>query len=693
MALSIVDIPQLAELIAARLSLHDLTRCIRVDKTWNAAFIRYVWRTVPTPSGRDVFLKSLRDDYISAQQQESPPRDNNMHSPSPSPTCLSKHGPWIRHLSLSQYCLKYLSRRTESSYTREPFTFQTDSLATADNDTSFTFASAEVSAAFPDASTLSSSTGANVANTAIANNTNQDAPTSEPTPQELMLQFLKHCPNLCTLDLSGWDGTDADLDFWKRVASDVVPRLVEFSVRFNPLTPNDPRSTNVSIPAILLAKCSNNMQKLKIPYSSKRPDLLRPHETASHHEHGQADEEAVEVAEEEEGKQEEAQEGGEEPLLGMKFLELLGIEDDPPALSMMRSFLKRCIHLETLHAIILDDGWSQVLRTCTDLRRLKVDEIGVSTVRLLTDILRTGGLANLDDIAITYDDLDENSVSDADTAGMLLAGRKGWRNVNLSTLDTLTASALAQHCATLESLEVKNTPGLMSEHMCRILSSSPRLHTFIALDDGEYVISRVSPILAQDFMDLDDATNNLRPWLCESTLKTFRAKILGIPRPDVTLTHYGLPRASIPGTQILLEDVPGQGREFQSRVYERLSRFTGLEVLGLGHDDRDFGAHYDFVEDADGEWVLGDKDYQYECLEMSLDSGLDRLETLKELKELRVTRMATSMEVGDVLWMVMAWPKLELLDGLNIEANELDAYTWLRENCPHIRSYACTFHD
>ncbi|KAG0264220.1 hypothetical protein BGZ95_003641 [Linnemannia exigua] len=694
MVLSIVDVPELADRITSLLSLQDLASCILVDKTWNAAFVRYLWHTVPSPFGHldafrrpfqrnDAFFQILRNDYLSIRQQQECSAQNNTRCSLSSSSLLSRYGPWIRRLSLNQYCLQDVQQQVNTFIAEEPSTFQMESSGTPDDDTDITFASADTSDTFP-AATLSTSTTTNAATTATVNNINQNAADSNPTAQELILHLLKHCPHLQSLELINWDGTDADLAFWKAIAADVVPCLVELCVSFNNRALTNPNPTTVSIPSIILANCSNKMQKLTIPYTNKSPQWLQPLDTNGE------DTVEDEVDDGEGGQVDRGLADREEPLLGMKVLEFNCYEHHS-ALFMSTSFLKRCTNLETLHVGTLNDDWSKALRACTKLRRIKASSSDVSTVRLLTDILSTGGLLNLNDIEITYDDLDDNGVTDADTAALLSAGHKGWRNVDLSTLDTLTSVALIQHCATLESLKVRNTPGLTSDHIRQILSSSPRLHTFVTLDDGEYVVSRVGHISASSFIDLDSATNALRPWACEPTLKTFRAKILGIPRPDVTLTHYRLPRADIQGEQLLQEDHPGQGREIQGRVYERLSRFTRLEVLGLGHDDRDFGAEYDFVKDADGEYVLGDNDYQYDCLEMNLDSGLRRLGVLKELRELNVFRMATSIEVEDVEWMAMNWIKLEILDGLNTEANELDAETWLRENCPHINSNPCTF--
>lgn len=49
--MSVFEIPELAHLIAPHL---DLTRCVRVNKTWHASYIPFLWKTVPSFSKEDV---------------------------------------------------------------------------------------------------------------------------------------------------------------------------------------------------------------------------------------------------------------------------------------------------------------------------------------------------------------------------------------------------------------------------------------------------------------------------------------------------------------------------------------------------------------------------------------------------------------------------------------------------------------
>jgi hypothetical protein len=80
-------------------------------------------------------------------------------------------------------------------------------------------------------------------------------------------------------------------------------------------------------------------------------------------------------------------------------------------------------------------------------------------------------------------------------------------------------------------------------------------------------------------------------------------KIVGIPRP--TTAEHG----------ILEETYPGERLRVHGAIYDRLARLTNLETLLLGD-------HYRMSPAV--------------CLEMSLESGLDRLAGLKKLRELNV---------------------------------------------------------
>lgn len=54
---------------------------------------------------------------------------------------------------------------------------------------------------------------------------------------------------------------------------------------------------------------------------------------------------------------------------------------------------------------------------------------------------------------------------------------------------------------------------------------------------------------------------------------------------------------------------------------------------------------------------------KYEYQKIRLDCGLDRLKTLRAMRELRVSEgTGQSIEMREALWMIDSWPKLDTVD-------------------------------
>ncbi|KAF8948415.1 hypothetical protein BGZ47_004997 [Haplosporangium gracile] len=218
--------------------------------------------------------------------------------------------------------------------------------------------------------------------------------------------------------------------------------------------------------------------------------------------------------------------------------------------------------------------------------------------------------------------------------------------------------------------------------MLQILSFSPRFESFATLvdDDNRYPRSEMTCMMAAHFIDADLSSNSLRPWACNSTLRIFRANISKLPRPDITRTFIGCP---LKDGMVVEESYLGQSRDIQSRMYERLARMTRLERLELGHEDRDFKDASMDLEDSSVVKSMDDMDHYYDCLEMSLRSGLKVLEGLKELEVLSVIWMTAMIGVEEVQWMLQSWPKLRRVDGLSSSKTLEDAVQRrLKKNCP-----------
>ncbi|KAF9327160.1 hypothetical protein BG006_009494 [Podila minutissima] len=90
-----------------------------------------------------------------------------------------------------------------------------------------------------------------------------------------------------------------------------------------------------------------------------------------------------------------------------------------------------------------------------------------------------------------------------------------------------------------------------------------------------------------------------------------------------------------------------------------LARLTKLQVLQLGHEIE----HTDEIGHASG--VVGD--LQEECLDLTLESSLGALSTLKKLHQLNVECVHHHMDDENFKWMVDNWPEPETVWGIDCE--------------------------
>ncbi|KAK3811115.1 MAG: hypothetical protein J3Q66DRAFT_58902 [Benniella sp.] len=292
--------------------------------------------------------------------------------------------------------------------------------------------------------------------------------------------------------------------------------------------------------------------------------------------------------------------------------------------------------------------WSWLWKRCG-----QVEQLEVVHVRDLLQILVEGirmHMPNLDKLILR-----ESNSSDNDVAALLSSSHHGWREITLrgklTAIKGPAMEVLMQQCPVLEKLVVDRCEYFPGGDTVRVLASSPNLHTLIDSIDHTSMTTRIH---ASIFADRYPHTGSLREWACEASLTSLRIRITGVPRPDV-------PRCRV------LESHPGQGREIQSQVYDRLARLTKLESLWLG--ERIFPRG------------------QFDCLELSLESGLHKLSGLKSLKELGVVSLALKVGVEEVQWMTENWPELRTIYGMGLpnESPYKEAVEWLQRNRPDIR--------
>ncbi|KAK3811039.1 MAG: hypothetical protein J3Q66DRAFT_404425 [Benniella sp.] len=284
-------------------------------------------------------------------------------------------------------------------------------------------------------------------------------------------------------------------------------------------------------------------------------------------------------------------------------------------------FFKQCRRVETLEVCCLD-GTAQVLA-----------QFMLTHMPHLTKItLGSGRFSHMKD----------------DDVAILLAGStSGWRHVVLRSdahPGKQAMDALEEHMPTLETLEFNGVcRGFWSENTLPFLRSCPLLQSFVNTD-------RFTTLDVKTFIDRDSVTDTLRPWDCERTLKVLRLAITGIPRRD-------WPGYSIEGGSWF-----SQGYEIHNGLFDRLARLNHLEVLWLGSHSH------------------GNDN---ESLELSLESGLYKLYGLQQLRELHFG-LSTKIGIQDVQWMVESWPRLRVIDGLDVDGVHEEVVGWLRKIHPEI---------
>jgi hypothetical protein len=346
----------------------------------------------------------------------------------------------------------------------------------------------------------------------------------------------------------------------------------------------------------------------------------------------------------------------------------MGIDAAGPLSSLMTLKLISC------ESPFYDNALSPLWMRCESVEDLHLIDCNIPFLRLMPNIMETF-FPNLNTITVGRDS-NGLKLEDQDLARLLSASRLGWKSIDIEgylNFDKLSQKALFRHTSTLENFKMVKWYHWKGHILRVILLSFPSLQTFVTLDDGVVDYLEIISFDPNTWIHQSPLTGSLTPWPCEYSLTDLRIKISGIPRPDVTHDRHGGRRQPV-----VNESYPGEGREIQHRVYERLSRFVNLEVLWLGSNS----CYYE-VPSRPLKKVV---DHQYECLEMSLESGLDQLEGLKRLKMLNVSLMATRVGQREAQWMAEQWPRLREIRGLLSRGDARKARRWLKENSPRIAS-------
>ncbi|KAF9917448.1 hypothetical protein FBU30_000746, partial [Linnemannia zychae] len=259
----------------------------------------------------------------------------------------------------------------------------------------------------------------------------------------------------------------------------------------------------------------------------------------------------------------------------------------------------------------------------------------------------------------------------------------GLRKVRLDrftfTSQSLTIQSLFRMSKTLTHLSFRDcqfSGGLPSEVLCRLLRAFERLEVVDFLPSGSYSGSTLMTVNAEHFIKFFSLKE---PWRSTDTLQVMRMAIGEVRhRPDpipIALPQFlnqsfnnsvpsvspeQLPLVSLStGTSSSQPSVSVQSPlevlyKLQREVCQILGSFVALRELSLGvhaKDDQLCSLIPSFFQQVTG-------------LEMMIESGLNLLIGLKQLRILNVSRMDHRIGVAELRWMKEHWPHIHSVLGL-----------------------------
>ncbi|KAF9132541.1 hypothetical protein BGX30_012621 [Mortierella sp. GBA39] len=261
----------------------------------------------------------------------------------------------------------------------------------------------------------------------------------------------------------------------------------------------------------------------------------------------------------------------------------------------------------------------------------------------------------------------------------------------IDMLTTTIAWALVRHCPMLEIFEATNGESLHEEYINRppletdtasiLFSGCPRLKVFDGIHheiDAEKMITL--PIVCQE-------------------LVVFRCQIRGVPR--LTPAEQRSIRVQETGSSTLKEEQEAgfrkqkRSRDIQQQVLDRLASLNRLQTIDLGFEYRNLDFFFGYG--LSGQEEAAQRDYDYgspfaDTLELSLDSGLDRLGVLADLEVFGFESLDHRIGRGELAWMGTNWPRLKVMRGIHEVRDPLfgkrsvDSYEELRIYMRTLRS-------
>ncbi|KAF9318701.1 hypothetical protein BG003_010737 [Podila horticola] len=256
---------------------------------------------------------------------------------------------------------------------------------------------------------------------------------------------------------------------------------------------------------------------------------------------------------------------------------------------------------------------SSLLKLCPGLRSFRwqnYDLVGDVQLQLLALLIEGQLFPHLESLQVTQ-------VDDFALATCLSAmGRVKELVIDGSQFGLLSFDALERHFATLQRISLEFVFSISNTQILELLESCPLL---------KYI--RVPKLKASTIMIG-------KPWVCLD-LEEFRVGVV----------------VGAAGIQTI--------RKRSRAVFERLSKLTRLTHLDIGfHYIQDGNSDSDDSDESDSDIPAR------QGLDLTLDSGIGQLSTLKNLEELDFCYTVQDMSVKDVTWIRDNWKKLQAVNGI-----------------------------
>ncbi|KAF8934540.1 hypothetical protein BGZ47_010343 [Haplosporangium gracile] len=261
--------------------------------------------------------------------------------------------------------------------------------------------------------------------------------------------------------------------------------------------------------------------------------------------------------------------------------------------------------------------------------------------------------------------------SEDSIVGLIRLTKQGWKELRLPDMPEFGVSALEAVMENVETLEVfrfESSDELQQNVFVDLLCSARKLRRLEGIVDRQRKRFTSEVTVHAQAAYLEHIEGGLdRSWVLGPSMEHLQLRIEGVPRPDVLYRQNG---GELMFQQTGLD--PALRFDVQRWIYTQLNRMTGLQELILGLQDLSLktmkfcnvNSSMSLAEMEDAMMEKQVDAFNYLSLEFSLESGLDLLAGMKELRMLDVRKTAHYIGVAELEWMYRNWPKLESIKGL-----------------------------